>query len=99
MSRYRAETNWVRMPGVFATARVAAEQLRLPVEEEGVRVMVRSTGQLRINPDFDIVIWLGEQWLNSSRQDDWVHFSYYALLKDLTGTGKGGTPDPAATTP
>jgi hypothetical protein len=84
----RAETNWVRMPGVFATnPTLADEQLQLPIAAPGINVvLVAATSYLRLSPDFDIVVWLGERWLQGGESIDpegWVHFTFYELVKGL----------------
>jgi hypothetical protein len=93
MSSARAETNWVRLPGVFATSRGQSEQqLKLPVDSPGTSVMVHSNAQLRLSPDFDVVVWLCERWLrDGGNSDGWVHFTYYEMHKDFYGRGEGGS--------
>ena len=89
----RAETNLVRLPGVWETnGAVSDEQLRLPVEAPGIGVVLAAaTGRLRLSPDFDIVVWLGERWLEQGLDPDgWVGFTYSQLVRALYNDASDG---------
>jgi hypothetical protein len=53
--------------GLWTTGPV---QLELPLTAEGLSEVIRASGRLKLTPDFDVLAWVGERWLQPAGDDD-----------------------------
>ncbi len=82
--------------GLWATGPV---QLELPMTAEGLSEVIRSSGRLKVSPDFDILAWVCERWLRPLGDDDpkhrsadgWAAFTLHDLGWSLFGRKPGST--------